>query len=106
MRTYGSSKSFAAAACAWRRSTSRGRSEQPLDGLRFVVTGRLRSFSRSQIEDKIKELGGVVTGSVSRRTTYLVAGEDAGSKLADAQRLGVQVATEEDILGLIGQRQA
>ena len=80
--------------------------EQPLDGLRFVVTGRLRSFSRSQIEDKIKELGGVVTGSVSRRTSYLVAGEDAGSKLADAQRLGVQVATEEDILGLIGQRQA
>ncbi len=83
-----------------------GPAEQPLDGLRFVVTGRLRSFSRSQIEDKIKELGGVVTGSVSRRTTYLVAGEDAGSKLADAQRLGVQVATEEDILGLIGQRQA
>ena len=83
-----------------------GPAEQPLDGLRFVVTGRLSSFSRSQIEDKIKELGGVVTGSVSRRTTYLVAGEDAGSKLADAQRLGVQVATEEDILGLIGQRQA
>ena len=83
-----------------------GPAEQPLDGLRFVVTGRLSSFSRSQIEDKIKELGGVVTGSVSRRTSYLVAGEDAGSKLADAQRLGVQVATEEDILGLIGQRQA
>ena len=80
--------------------------EQPLDGLRFVVTGRLRSFSRSQIEDKIKELGGVVTGSVSRRTSYLVAGEDAGSKLADAQRLGVQVATEEELLGLIGQGQA
>jgi DNA ligase (NAD+) len=80
--------------------------EQPLDGLRFVVTGRLRSFSRSQIEDKIKELGGVVTGSVSRRTSYLVAGEDAGSKLADAQRLGVQVATEEELLGLIVQGQA
>ncbi len=81
----------------------RGPSEQPLAGLKFVVTGMLQSFSRSQIEGKIKELGGAVTGTVSRQTSYLIAGEDAGSKLADAERLGVEVATEEEFLSLIGE---
>lgn len=74
---------------------------QPLDGLRFVVTGRLQSFSRSQIETKIKEAGGAVSGSVSKRTDYLVAGEDAGSKLADAQSLEVKVISEDDVLVLL-----
>ena len=68
----------------------------PLDGLRFVVTGRLPSYSRSAIQDRIKELGGAVSGSVSSRTNYLVAGEDGGSKLADAERLGVAILSEED----------
>ena len=76
--------------------------ERPLDGMRFVVTGRLQSFSRSQIEDKIKQSGGAVSGSVSRKTDYLVAGEDAGSKLADAQELDVRTLTEEELLSLIG----
>ena len=76
--------------------------EQPLAGLRFVVTGRLRESSRSQIEGRIKELGGSVGGSVSRNTSYLVAGEDAGSKLDDARRLGVETITEEEFLGLVG----
>ena len=76
--------------------------ERPLDGMRFVVTGRLQNFSRSQIEDKIKESGGAVSGSVSRKTDYLVAGEDAGSKLADAQELDVKTLTEEELLSLIG----
>jgi DNA ligase (NAD+) len=80
-----------------------GPSEQPLAGLKFVVTGRLQSFSRSQIEGKIKDLGGAVTGSVSRQTSYLIAGEDAGSKLAEAERLGVEVASEEEFLTLIGE---
>ena len=67
----------------------------------FVVTGRLQGFSRSEIEGKIKELGGAVSGGVSRRTDYLVAGEDAGSKLADAQRLEIKVIDEERFLALI-----
>ena len=75
--------------------------EQSLSGLRFVVTGRLRDFSRSQIEDRIKEVGGAVSGSVSSKTDYLVAGEDAGSKLADAEGLGVKVLTETEFLGLV-----
>ncbi len=64
---------------------------QPLDGLRFVVTGRLEGYSRSEIEGRIKQLGGAVSSSVSRKTSYVVAGEDAGSKLADAQQLGVPI---------------
>jgi len=75
--------------------------EQVLAGMRFVVTGRLQGFSRSEIEGKIKELGGAVSGGVSRRTDYLVAGEDAGSKLADAQRLEIKVIDEERFLALI-----
>ena len=75
-------------------------SEQVLAGLRFVVTGLLPGFSRSEIEGRIKDLGGSVGSSVSRNTSYLVAGEDAGSKLADAERLGVEVLDEEMFLKL------
>ena len=74
--------------------------EQPLAGLRFVVTGRMQSFSRSDIEGRIKALGGAVAGSVTGKTDYLVAGEDAGSKLTDAERLGVKVIGEEEFLRL------
>ena len=76
----------------------------PLDGLRFVVTGRLSSYSRSEIQGRIKELGGAVSGSMSKRTDYLVAGEGGGSKLADAERLGVAVLSEEDFECLISEQ--
>ena len=78
--------------------------EQVLDGLRFVVTGRLERFSRSEITGRIKDLGGAVSGSVSRKTDYLVAGEDAGSKLADAEKLSVPVITEDGFLDLVASR--
>jgi DNA ligase (NAD+) len=71
-----------------------------LEGLRFVVTGRLERFSRSEIEGRIKDLGGAVSANVSSKTDFLVAGEDAGSKLADAQRLEVKVIDEEGFLAL------
>ena len=77
-----------------------------LADLRFVVTGRLQSYSRSQIEEKIKLLGGSVSGSVSRKTEYLVAGEDAGSKLDEANALGVKVLTEEGFMKLLEERAA
>ena len=76
----------------------------PLDGLRFVVTGRLSSYSRSDIQARIKELGGAVSGSLSKRTDYLVAGEGGGSKLTDAERLGVAVLSEEDFERLISEQ--
>ena len=81
-----------------------GNGATPLTGLRFVVTGRLESYSRSAIQDRIKELGGSVSGSVSKRTDYLVAGEDAGSKAVEAERLGVQVLSEHDFENLVSNR--
>ena len=75
--------------------------EQSLAGLRFVVTGRLANFSRSQAEGRIKDAGGAVSGSVSKRTHYLVAGEEAGSKLADAEELGIQIIDEDEFEALL-----
>ena len=75
--------------------------EQPFAGMRFVVTGRLERFSRSQVQDLIKQYGGAVSGSVSKNTSYLVAGEGGGSKLADAQRLEVEVLTEDELLAML-----
>ena len=76
--------------------------EQHLEGLTFVVTGRIEGFSRSEIAAKIKELGGTVTGSVSKKTSYLLAGEDAGSKLADAESLDVPILDEAAFMELAG----
>ena len=81
-----------------------GNGATPLSGLRFVVTGRLENYSRSAVQDRIKELGGSVSGSVSKRTNYLVAGEDAGSKAVEAERLGVQVLSEHDFENLVSNR--
>ena len=74
---------------------------QPFAGKRFAVTGRLDRFSRSQIQDTIKQYGGAVSGSVSKNTDYLVAGEGGGSKLADAERLEVKVLTEDELLAML-----
>ncbi len=76
--------------------------EQPLAGLQFVVTGRLESMTRPQAEALIKELGGSVGSSVSRKTSFLVAGEEAGSKLTQANKLGATVLTEADFLEKVG----
>ena len=69
--------------------------EKPLDGLRFVVTGRLTNYSRTEIQDRIKDLGGAVSGSLSKRTDFIVAGEGGGSKLSEAEKLEVDVLTED-----------
>jgi DNA ligase (NAD+) len=76
----------------------------PLLGLTFVVTGRLARYTRPQIEQRIKALGGEVSDAVSKRTSYLVAGEDAGSKLARAEKLGTPVLTEAELEALIDAR--
>ena len=85
-------------------ANSNGNGASSLKGLRFVVTGRLPNYSRSAIQDRIKELGGAVSGSVSKRTDYLVAGEDAGSKLAEAQKLEVSILTEDDFERLVSDK--
>ncbi len=73
-----------------------------LAGKTFVVTGTLKNYGRDEIEKLIKALGGKATGSVSSKTSYVVAGEAAGSKLDRAKELGVPVLTEEDFDKLIG----
>jgi DNA ligase (NAD+) len=73
---------------------------KPFAGKRFVVTGRLERFTRTQAEDFIKDRGGQVSASVSKKTDYVVAGADPGSKLTDAQQLGVSIIGEEDLVRL------
>ena len=66
----------------------------PLAGLTFVITGTLAGMQREPAEDALRELGAKVSGSVSKKTSFLMAGADAGSKLAKAQSLGVRVLDE------------
>jgi DNA ligase (NAD+) len=73
-----------------------------LNGMTFVVTGTLPHYSRDGIKELIQAHGGKVSDSVSKKTSYLVAGEAAGSKLDKANQLGVPVLGEEGLLGLIG----
>lgn len=74
---------------------------QPLAGLTFVITGTLPGMGRSEMEELITRHGGKVAGSVSKKTDYLVAGENAGSKLTKAQELRVKVISEEEILKMV-----
>ena len=68
----------------------------------FVLTGTLPALTREQASEMIIAAGGKVTGSVSRRTDYLIAGESPGSKLAQAERLGVEVIDEDRLRALLG----
>jgi DNA ligase (NAD+) len=73
-----------------------------LSGLTFVLTGTLPTWTREQAAEAILSAGGKVSGSVSKKTAYVVAGEDAGSKLAKAQSLGVSVIDESGLKALLG----
>jgi len=70
-------------------------------GLTFVLTGTLPTMSRDEASAKIKAMGGKVSGSVSSKTSYVVAGEAAGSKLTKAQALGVKIIDESELLSMI-----
>jgi DNA ligase (NAD+) len=73
----------------------------PLKGLTFVLTGTLPNLSREEAKRMIETAGGNVSGSVSRKTNYVVAGDDAGSKLAKARALGIKIVDEAGMLNLI-----
>lgn len=66
-----------------------------LNGKRFVLTGTLPGMGRKEATDRIEQAGGKVTGSISKKTDYVVAGEEAGSKLEKAQALGIEILTED-----------
>ncbi|MFH1258754.1 MAG: NAD-dependent DNA ligase LigA [Elusimicrobiota bacterium] len=74
---------------------------RPLAGKTFVFTGALKNYSRSEAENLVKSFGGEPVSSVSPKTTYLVAGEDPGSKYAKARKLGVKIISEEEFLELV-----
>jgi DNA ligase (NAD+) len=76
--------------------------DQPWKGLSFVFTGELESMSRDEAKDKARSLGADVPGSVSKKTSYVVAGPGAGSKLENARKLGVKVLNEAEFLAMLG----
>jgi DNA ligase (NAD+) len=76
--------------------------EGPLRDKTFVLTGTLPDLTREEAQERIMAAGGKVTGSVSKKTSYLVAGASPGSKLAKAEKLGVPVIDEAGLLELLG----
>ncbi|MFA1740136.1 NAD-dependent DNA ligase LigA [Lysinibacillus fusiformis] len=72
--------------------------DNPFAGKIIVLTGKLEQLTRNEAKAKIEELGGTVTGSVSKKTDLVIAGEDAGSKLAKAEQLGIEVWNEENLI--------
>ena len=81
-----------------------GDSSLPLSGMTFVITGKLPTMSRDEAADFIEERGGKVSGSVSKKTSCLLAGEDAGSKLTKAQTLGIKIIDENELRAMCNER--
>ena len=75
--------------------------DHPANGMLFVITGRLEMMSRAEAQDQIKERGGKVTSSVTKKTDYLVTGAEPGSKLDKAQRIGIHIIDEDQFSALI-----
>lgn len=71
------------------------------DGMIFVLTGGLENYSRKEAEEIIENFGGKTSSSVSKKTSYVLAGEDSGSKLTKAQELGITVISEEEFINMI-----
>jgi len=90
------------AGLALEQEQTKPRHAQPLAGKQFVLTGTLPHYSRDDAKKLIEDSGGRVTGSVSKKTDYVVAGADAGSKLERAKALGIAVVEEEELLRLLG----
>jgi DNA ligase (NAD+) len=85
-----------------RRKQQRATASRNLEGKQFVLTGKLARFTRDEAKQMIEQRGGRVTGSVTKKTDYLVAGEDPGSKFDRASELGVHVLNEQEMLDMLG----
>lgn len=89
LREYGVNMSY--------QSSANGGDDR-FEGKTFVLTGTLPTMKRKDAQQLIEKFGGKVTGSISKKTDYVVAGEDAGSKLVKAQSLGIEILSEEDLI--------
>jgi len=90
-----------AAGVHWPESEPAARAPLPLAGKTIVLTGTLPTMSREDAKEKLEAAGAKVAGSVSKKTDYVVAGAEAGSKLERAQALGVPVLDEDGMLKLL-----
>lgn len=90
----------------WKEGAPQRASEGPLSGQTVVLTGGLESMSREEAGAKLEALGAKVSGSVSKKTSFVVAGEAAGSKLAKAQELGVEIWDEARLLACLAEHGA
>ncbi|MGH9828724.1 MAG: NAD-dependent DNA ligase LigA, partial [Blastocatellia bacterium] len=84
-----------------KKSATQASVERVLEGKQFVLTGKMTSFTRDEAKEKIERLGGRVTSSVTKKTDYLVVGDEPGSKLDKAQELGVKVLDEKEFSELV-----
>ncbi len=91
-----------AAGLQFEQEVKRKKSEGPLAGMVFVLTGTLLKLTREEAKLRIELLGGKVSGSVSKKTTFVVAGEEAGSKLEKAVELDIPILNEDRFLSMIG----
>jgi DNA ligase (NAD+) len=87
----------------WKESAPRRASDGPLAGKTVVLTGGLASMSRDEAGERLEALGAKISGSVSKKTSFVVAGEAAGSKLAKAQELGVEIWDEAKLLAFLSE---
>ena len=90
-----------AAGLQFSQITSNDAGDRPFSGKTFVVTGTLPTLKRDEAKNLIEQAGGKVTGSISKKTDYLLLGENAGSKLAKAQKLGIIKLSESELLNLL-----
>lgn len=88
----------------WPEALALKECRKDLDGKTFVLTGKLSSLSRDEAGDLVRELGGKVAGSVSKKTDFVVAGEEAGSKLKKAVELGIELLNEDQFLKMVGRQ--
>ena len=80
---------------------SNDESDNRFEGKVFVLTGTLEEFSRQEASDIIEKFGGKTSSSVSKKTDYLLAGEEAGSKLTKAEQLGIEIISEQQFKSMI-----